>query len=46
MTVVAIVVGLTDQTLSLHRSYVDCVLAAGGVPVLVPAVYAEDDGRL
>ncbi len=46
MTVVAIVVGLTDQTLSLHRSYVDCVLAAGGVPVLVPAVYAKDDGRL
>lgn len=46
MTVVAVIVGLTDQSLSMHRSYVDCVLAAGGIPVLVPAVYAEDDGGL
>lgn len=46
MTVVAIVVGLTDHTLSMHRSYADCVLAAGGVPVLVPAVDGQDGERL
>lgn len=43
---VAVVFGLTDQSLLLHRSYVDCVLAAGGIPILVPAVYAAGDGRL
>ena len=46
MTVVAMVVGLTDQSLSLHRSYAECVLAAGGVPVLVPAVNGQDEDRL
>ena len=46
MTIVAIVVGLTDQSLSLHRSYVECVLAAGGVPLLVPAIEGQDEERL
>jgi len=46
VTVVAIVVGRTEAYLSLHQSYIDSVTAAGGVPLLVPACFADDDGRL
>ncbi|WP_445189178.1 gamma-glutamyl-gamma-aminobutyrate hydrolase family protein [Pseudonocardia sp. Cha107L01] len=36
---IGIVMGVNDlHQVAMHRSYVDCVLAAGGCPVLVPAV--------
>ena len=46
MTIVGIVVGSTGGAISLHRAYVDAVVAAGGVPLLVPAAFPEDDGRV
>lgn len=46
MTVVGIVAGRADAFLSLHHAYIDSVLAAGGIPVMVPASFAGDDDRL
>lgn len=46
MTVVGIVAGSSGGAISLHRAYVDAVVAAGGVPLLVPASFPKDDGRV
>jgi len=46
VTVVGVVAGLSGGSVSLHRAYVDAVVAAGGVPLVVPAVFPEDDGRV
>lgn len=41
MTVVAVVVGRTNESFVLHHGYVEAVVAAGGVPLLVPATGAD-----
>lgn len=46
MTIVAVLVGRSDASLSLHQNYIDAVLAAGGTPLMVPTSFTEDDGRL
>jgi putative glutamine amidotransferase len=46
VTVVGIVAGQADACISLLRAYVDGVLAAGGTPVVLPAVLEPGDERL